>query len=449
MIVSYCANDICSRNYGDLTVIYDLRSKIVLKLEAVAADIWNYVYLKNNVTFEDIVSYIMDIYECDKESVEDDIEAFLSELYNLGVVQFNHEYILQSEPSAERQQKEMDDFEGQIIQEVQNRGKLYSVTFEMTYDCNENCVHCYAHYPNLETPKRIISVKEYKKVLDELYDMQCMHLSFTGGDPFVYKGFLDVYFYARQKGFVCDIFTNLQYLHNHPEALIPIVSKRPRAFYVSLYGATAETHDSVTGIPGSFEKTLEVVKSLKNHGISVVFNVMILTLNHSELDEIIALCKKLGAEYRVSMSLIYTNDGNSSPMNYFVKDKSVIKRVLRTVRNNIYSMDVLMDDIQPSKYMCGAGVSSLSIAPDGTVFPCISLKIPLGSVLTDRIQDIWDGPKRVQFMESFKWKNTTECNNCSYQKECPHCAGMSQAETGDCFSCNTCDKIIAECLGEL
>lgn len=68
---------------------------------------------------------------------------------------------------------------------------------------------------------------------------------------------------------------------------------RPRAFYISLYGANQKIHDSVTTIEGSFEKTIRVVKKIKEHGVHVVLNVMLLKLNYLEIQDIIGLAKNM------------------------------------------------------------------------------------------------------------------------------------------------------------
>ena len=177
---------------------------------------------------------------------------------------------------------------------------------------------------------------------------------------------------------------------------------------------------------------------------------MLLSENYDDLDGIISLATDLGVEYRVSMSLIYRNDGSDSPMGHFIGDKEKIKNVLRTIRSKVYSVDRPIENKQDkSEFMCGAGVTSMCLSPDGTVFPCVSLKIPLGNINSSTVSEIWSGDARRSIVSSLRWDNTKECNSCPKQSNCPHCAGMSQAESGDMFACNTCDKLIAECISEL
>lgn len=448
MIITYDQASICSRNYHGVTIIYDLANKLILKLTDVASDIWTIIYSKHSVLLEDIVSRIAEEYDCEVDEIRNDTLEFVKELYDAGIVGIDGHFVTLNSGTPSVSYKETDDFEGQIIQELREDNQLYSITFEMTYACNEKCIHCYAHYPGIESVSTYIEIEKYKTLIDELYEMNCMHICFTGGDPFMYKDFLNIFQYARTRGFVCDIFTNGQYLFSQRDELQAIARLKPRAFYISLYGATANTHDMVTGVKGSFEKTISVVEELHRYGVPVVFNVMIMTVNYHETKDIINLARRIGVEYRVNMSLIYTNAGSDSPLQYFVNDKEMIKDTFRLVDENMFSMDIPMD-MEKEAYMCGAGLSSLSVSPDGSVFPCVSIKDRLGNIYKNSLKEIWNGKKRKAFIKKMKWENTEECTKCLYFQQCPHCPGMSEAETGSVFSCNTCDRIIAESLYEL
>lgn len=422
----------------------------IFLFELVAEDIWGFITQQKTTSFAEITEYISSIYDCpNTDDTETDVNDFLQELYANGLISVNSQYTASVDArSTAITSEESDDFEGKIIADLENINQIYSATIEMTYACNESCVHCYAHYPGSQNHSDL-SLNDYILFIDQLYAMGALHISFTGGDPFVNPDFCKIFKYAREKGFVCDIFTNGLYLSDNKNILDEIISLRPRAFYISLYGACAAVHDSITQTPGSFKKTINTIKAILSNGIHVVLNVMILSKNYNELPSIIKLASELGAEYRVSMSIINRNDGNDLPMNYFINDKEKILNVLKIVKSRAFSIDKLIGNHYNERYICGAGVTSICLSPDGTINPCVSLKIPLGNIKSNLLKDIWNSKNRGSLIESLKWTNAKKCQNCTKNSFCPHCPGISQSESGDIYSCNTCDDIISSCMMSL
>lgn len=444
MNISFDRLSICSRAFNDFTILYDLQNKTILRLENVAADIWKCICSTNIVTDKDIVDTIANDYDCETDMIREDVIDFLDDLYSNGIISIDG-IIKKVNPTANNSDGTFDDYEGIIIQELTESDQLYSATIEMTYSCNEKCIHCYAHYPS-SSPSHNCTLHDYKHILDELNELNCMHLAFTGGDPFMHDAFLDVFRYSRKLGFVCDIFTNGLYLYDNPKVVNEIIQLMPRAFFISLYGSSPEIHDNVTQTKGSFEKTISIAQLLKSKGIPVVFNIMVLTINCNDLPNMISLSKTLGIEYRWSLSIINRNDGDSSPMNYFVSDKRKIQQCFQSANDKIYSFDKPVFGNEFDEYMCGAGISTISIAPDGTIFPCVSLKVPLGNIKDSSIESSWNSKRRIKLRNSLKWTNTEKCFDCNYRSICPHCPGISQSETGNMLSCNKCDFTVAECL---
>lgn len=449
MKVSINPTEFASRDYDDFLVVYNLRMKQIIKLENVAYDIWKFIETKIKTTLEEIVIHILSLYECEQFEVEQDVKDFLQDLFDSGFILFDSKY---SEKTNIIYEPDFDfkdsDIEVSIIQELKSRNQLYTVTFEMTYACNEKCIHCYANYPSESNKNVKISIEKYKQLIDELYEMKVMHIAFTGGDPFMYKDFVEIFEYARKKQFICDIYTNAQILADNSEIFERIVKAKPRAVYISLYGADAETHEKITTVKGSFDKTVSVVKEFHNRKIPVVLNMMVLTVNHEKIEENILFAKELGVGYRLGLSIIYKNDGSSTPMNYFVSDKEKIKQILKIEKKHLFSNDIPIEqnnsDVADS--ICAAGSTTLSVSPDGSIYPCISLKIKLGNVFRDSFKKVWESEKRKNLVSSLVWKNTKECKSCKTRTSCPHCVGISELEKSDMFACNTCDKLLSDCL---
>jgi len=330
--ISYNALDVISRDLDDVIVIKNIRCNEILTLEDVSADIWRFLLNKVRVDFMEIVSHISELYEIDQNEIIDDIENFINDLYDFGVVMIDGKYQTMEFGVKYAPQSMMEDFEGQIMQLYQEKGLIYSVTFELTYSCNEKCIHCYANYPITSNKDRILTIEQLKKAISDLYQMKCMHITFTGGDPFMFKEFIDLFVFTRKMGFSCDIFTNGVFLSNHADILKQILSLKPQAFFISLYGADAETHESITTIPDTFNKTVSVIKQIQKAGIPVILNVMLLKNNVDKIENIVSFIKKLNVEYRIGMSLIYKNDGSDSPMKYFIKDKDAINTTFQKIK---------------------------------------------------------------------------------------------------------------------
>jgi uncharacterized radical SAM superfamily Fe-S cluster-containing enzyme len=128
-----------------------------------------------------------------------------------------------------------------------NRAPL-SVSIEITRRCPLECLHCYNNLPmaDQEARSRELTKEEHFRLLDDLAEMGCLWLLYTGGEIFARKDFLEIYAYAKQKGFLITLFTNgtlitekvADYLQQWP----------PFANEITLYGRTMETYEALTGI---------------------------------------------------------------------------------------------------------------------------------------------------------------------------------------------------------
>lgn len=105
----------------------------------------------------------------------------------------------------EKVQMQVLDFATDKRTQWESKHQLYSVIFELTPKCNFNCVHCYLHdhHRSEELP-----YDEIIRIIDILYDKEVLFITFTGGDIFTRKDFLDIYLYAKRKGFIIELYTN-------------------------------------------------------------------------------------------------------------------------------------------------------------------------------------------------------------------------------------------------
>ncbi|MDQ6989490.1 MAG: radical SAM/SPASM domain-containing protein, partial [Mariprofundaceae bacterium] len=146
---------------------------------------------------------------------------------------------------------------------------------EMTAKCNEKCVHCYAD----SHPERteILSIEEIKKALDNAAELGNPLVQFTGGDPFIHPDLLEAVQHASQLNFRgVEIYTNGLLLS--AERLAQFLPYRPR-FAFSVYSHDPKTHDEITQVPGSFERTMRGIKRAVDSGLVVRANAVIMKQN--------------------------------------------------------------------------------------------------------------------------------------------------------------------------
>jgi MoaA/NifB/PqqE/SkfB family radical SAM enzyme len=75
---------------------------------------------------------------------------------------------------------------------------------ELTYSCNVRCRHCYVNGLGGEE----LTLNEYRRLIDDLYDLGRFCLVFTGGEPLLRPDFFDIVAYANRKRFLKVLFTN-------------------------------------------------------------------------------------------------------------------------------------------------------------------------------------------------------------------------------------------------
>ena len=108
-------------------------------------------------------------------------------------------------------------------------------------------------------------------------DEGCRWLLLTGGEPFLRPDFLDIYTNANKKGLLLTLFTNGTLLT--PRSADLLAERRPFAIEITLYGATQQTYERITGIPGSYARCRRGIDLLLERNLPLKLKTMVMTLN--------------------------------------------------------------------------------------------------------------------------------------------------------------------------
>lgn len=304
-----------------------------------------------------------------------------------------------------------------IIRRIQIRHIPYVVDWELTYKCNLKCTHCYV-VP--DCAGRELSLEECKRILDQLAAEGCLFLLFTGGEILLRSDFFDIALYARKKGFALTLFTNGTLIT--PNVADRIKDLCPLSVGISIYGSTTVTHEAITQVPGSFDKSIGAIKLLRKRGIRTRFKSPLMRNTISEYDQMRTLAKELDAEFKCDTIIIPKQDGSKTPLAHQLTDDEVRDIFMKG------PLEVPHKKRRDDVPLCGAGVTALSINPYGEVSGCIRLNnfnIVAGDLRCETLSDIWRGSRVFSKLRSATFLNLDKCADCDIAFYCTYCPALA------------------------
>ena len=204
----------------------------------------------------------------------------------------------------------------QLFQRFEGKPSPLTGQWELTCRCNLKCVMCYTDPFN--TPEQIrqeLSYEEVVRILDEIHKEGCLEITFTGGEPFARRDFLDIYTYAKRKGFLLTIFTNGTLIT--PKIADQLKAYPPSMIEISFHGLTRESFDQITLGSGSYEHCLEGIGLILERDLPLTLKTVGMTVNQDEIlkiKEFVAGFEK--AQYKFGADLRPRLDGSEDVFQY-------------------------------------------------------------------------------------------------------------------------------------
>ncbi len=175
------------------------------------------------------------------------------------------------------------------------------LTWELTYACNLQCVHCLSSSGRRDP--RELSTAEAKQVLDELRDLQVFYINIGGGEPMVRGDFFELVDYAinpggGRSGIGVKFSTNGTYID--ADNARRLASMDYLDIQISIDGIDAATNDAVRGA-GSYARARRAMDNLAAAGFGP-FKISVVVTRHNveQLDEFKALADSYGAQLRIT-----------------------------------------------------------------------------------------------------------------------------------------------------
>lgn len=404
-------NNIFYRLYGDECYVWDLNNQ-------------------KEFIFSNSVFYILDAIKRNKEISLEELMIHIDEMLGTNNRNYIIEFLeqLQDLNIVEDLQEKIITIDDKIDSKLYGSKILFSTLFELTYRCNEKCIHCYAEN---DDSRRELTTEQAMAVIDNLFDANVAEITFSGGEAFIREDAIDIIEYAYEKGFLINIFSNGINLND--STILRLAKCHIKSYQTSIYGSNALLHDSITGVPGSFEKTISVLKTMTNLGITTCMKTTIMQKNVNDYSNIKLLADSIGCGLQVGLSIIPTLSKNKEKVSLRICDKDLLKiKKAEIMRYNFEDVKEALDD--GALGLCNAGHTNFTINPYGEIILCTGLDEVIGNAVSDNILDLWLNSEILN-----KWrmvsKNSLECRKtCDDREYCTFCPAQAYLESGSPFS---------------
>jgi radical SAM protein with 4Fe4S-binding SPASM domain len=326
---------------------------------------------------------------------------------------------------------------------VHQKGALTRVplngTVEVTNRCPLACSHCYNNLPMDDIAARVreLSTDEHKRLLDELAEQGCLWLLFSGGEIFARRDFLEIYAYAKRKGFLITLFTNGTLITEKIADFL--VETPPFAIEITLYGATRETYEKLTQVPGSYDKCLRGIDLLLERNLPLSLKTVAVSLTKHEIPAMKQMAADRGVAFKFDAMINPRIDCSSSPLAVRLTPTEIVELDLDDVER-VSEWKRLADEVAPpyvegatrDLYECGGGVNSFAVDPYGELSICVLSHNDSYNVRDGNFREGWQD--YIRGVRSRKITRPTKCTGCGLKSMCGMCAANAELENGDAES---------------
>lgn len=298
-----------------------------------------------------------------------------------------------------------------------------SGTFELTCRCNFNCPMCYVHLKDTDRKKYGVelSKEEWIRLAKEARETGTLWLCLTGGEPFLYPDFEELYRELAQMGFFITLQTN-GYLLAEKRIQKLLSQFPPHKVKITLYGADDETYHRICGVRDGFTRIEEGMHFLEEEKIPVILTSTIIQENKDEWEKITQYALKKGILPAMTRGIFSSARGTGVRA-----DAVCVKETQEEEKEKIrYLLTHPFDhSVAPCSY-CRDHRVGYWITWNGFLRFCSFMNEPDILVQNQAFSEAWEALLRYE--EMLTWPEA--CKECSVKEACVKCAGKLVAECG-------------------
>ncbi len=301
-----------------------------------------------------------------------------------------------------------------------------SVQLDLTYRCNERCIHCYLDHDDHGE----MTTAEIKDLLDQMADAGVFYLTISGGEILMRRDFFEILEHARLRTFCVKLKTNGVLIREKEAQRLRELGVE--SVQISIYSHRAEVHDAITKMPGSFRQSIDAVRFLRKQGLLVTMANVLMVQNAADYKSVKLLAAELDAKFIIDPTITPMMDGDRSILKLNV-DKAALEEVFRNgdLVGNVEEFcapPTSVDEEALDALPCSAGHTACYVSPYGDVYPCVQFPLPSGNVRQTKFVDIWRHSSQLKEVRSITLRDMPTCSQCTHGATCTRCPGLAYLE---------------------
>ncbi len=298
----------------------------------------------------------------------------------------------------------------------------YRMDLAVTYRCNNDCAHCYnareRNFPELNT-------EQWFKIIDQLWALGVPHIIFTGGEATLRNDLPELIRHAESNGQITGLNTNARRLMdmNYVQQLVKAGLDHVQ---ITVESCVPEIHDEMMRAKGAFKQTITGLNNVLATKLYVMTNTTMLRTNVHTIPATLDFLADNGVPTIGLNALILSGHGLTVGTGLH---ESELQPILDIATQKTAERGQKLIWYTPTQYCqfdptahnlgvkgCTAALYSMCIESNGDVLPCQSYYHPLGNMLTDSWNSIWNHKLSTQLRE--RQNLPDKCGNCSLVAEC-------------------------------
>jgi radical SAM protein with 4Fe4S-binding SPASM domain len=302
-----------------------------------------------------------------------------------------------------------------------------SLNIELTYACNERCLHCFnegAARSDLREERRrrsgMLTLHDYRRIIDEAVALGIPEVTVTGGDPFCHPHCWDILDYLYERNLAVKLFTNALAL-NSGGKLRRIARLALLQLSVSIYSADSAVHDAITRRPGSWQQSMTALRHLAEWPVPLNIKTPVFRLNARTYYGVRRMAHQLGAATEVTGTLLPGADGDVSIIEHLQTRPEALRIILMdALANGHVPADGAADGYPFGSrrgFPCAAN-SLVTISPGGEVSACSNIPITFGNVRHTSLREALLSPARLAMLGADQRRAFAACGRHDYCRYC-------------------------------